>query len=321
MVCFRFFTKTVDMISLILLQKHVKQYVERKNKIIRDINNRYKVENFLITLNQYYNTKDKASLKIVLSEFHHVLPNMPSFLFLLSCCSVPLPSAMISSRILSNVCRIPTESNCLHAVTILLKRLSETDQCEHVQKTLSELIFHGLEGTEQDQLKSILVLNSEIQAFEDNHFVRQDLLKVIEIVCETCPTQNYIHPVVTELQKCITDSYVSSVSQRICDILLEGKSPPSIVHSVDLLLGLYQRSSILLDNLYQLLLRINSRFSTFNSDIYVHSRLLRILSILFSLEGLEPSFENESKMNCWEYARKEYELFSHRIEILSILQI
>ena len=313
-------THSVDMISLILLQKHVRQYVERKNEIIQSINMQHEVESYLFTLNQYYdcaNSGDKSYLKTVLSEFHHVLPNLSSFLFTLVCCSVPLLSSVISSRILSNVCRIPSETNCLRAVTILLKRLSRTDQCQHVQKALSELILRGLEGTEQDQIKSIFVLKAEIRGFEDNSFVRQDLIKVIDYVCDTCPVLSDTHPVITELQQCITDSNsIPSLSQHICDILLEGKSASSIVHSVDLLLALYQHSSILLDNLYQLLLGVNTRFSSFNSNIYVHSRLLRILSILYSFEGLEPTFEDREKSKSWESARKEYELFSHRIPFL-----
>ena len=313
------------MISLILLQKHVRQYVERKNEIIHSINMQHKVESYLFALNQYYSaahSEDKSYLKTALSEFHHVLPNLSSFMFTLVCCSVPLLSSVISSRILSNICRVPSEANCLRAVTILLKRLSGTDQCQHVQKALSELILRGLEGTEQDQIKSILVLKAEIRGLEDNPFVRQDLIKVIDYVCDACPALSGTHPVITELQQCIKDSYsIPSVLQHICDILLEGKSVSTIVHSVDLLLELYQHSSILLDNLYQLLLGINKRFSSFNANRFVQSRLLRILSILCSFEGLEPTFEDMEKAKCWESARKEYELFSHRIVILCLMMI
>lgn len=316
-------THSVDMISLILLQKHVKQYVERKNEIIHNIGMQHKVENYLFALNQYYSvadSEDKSYLKTALSEFHHVLPNLSSFMFTLVCCSVPLLSSGISSRILSNICRIQSETNCLRAVTILLKRLSGTEQCRHVQKALSELIFRGLEGTEQDQIKSILVLKAEVRGFEDNPFVPQDLIKVIDYVCDACPVLSDTHPVITELQQCIKDSHnIPPVSQHICDILLEGKSASTIVHSVDLLLELYQYSSILLDNLYQLLLGINTRFSSFNSDLFVHSRLLRILSVLCSFEGLEPTFEDKEKAKGWESARKEYELFSHRIVLFCSL--
>lgn len=308
------------MISLVLLQKYVKRYVERKNEIRNDINSQHELENYLFVLNQYYSTQDKSHLKTALSKFHHVLPNLPSFLFTLVCCSVPLPSSVVSSRVLSNVCLIPSEAVGLRAITILLKRLSGTDQCQYVQSTLSELAFHGLKGTERDQIKSILVLKAEIQALHENRSVYQDLIKMTDYVCNACPILSNVHPVIRELQACIIDSYVPSASQHICDILLGGKSATSIVHSVDLLLGLYQRSSILLDNLYQLLVGINTRFSSFNSNIYVHSRLLRILAILLSFEGLEPSFTDKDKIIHWESARKEYESYCHRCVFILLLQ-
>ena len=169
----------------------------------------HKVESYLFALNQYYSvahSQDKSYLKTALSEFHHVLPNLSSFMFTLVCCSVPLLSYVISSRILSNICRIPSETNCLRAVPILLKRLSRTNQCQHVQKAISELIFRGLQGTEQDQIKSILVLKAEVRGFEDNPFVRQDLIKVIDHVCDVCSVLSDTHPVITELQQCIKDS-------------------------------------------------------------------------------------------------------------------
>lgn len=302
-----------------MLKKYIRSFYERKAHLDAKHENQQRMHRFLLSLNQYYQNGDRNTLKTVLSEVHHVLPLLPSFFFTAVCCALPLLSVQISKRVISNICRIDVEHHSLRAITIFLKRLSHTDQFTDIQRSLNELIFHGLDGTNQDQLKSIAVFQATVGGM-DAADVLQDLIKVFDKVSLNCPTLDSIHPVIAGLEKCIPNEIIDPFLEHLCNILLVDPCKSSIVHSIDLILCIYHKhTATLLFVLYSLLLTINTKLSLFNADSRVHSRLLRLLTILLPLEDLEPPFRDSTQREMWVESRSKYEEYNHRISSMRMI--
>ena len=302
-----------------MLKKYIRSFYERKVQLDTKHDNQQRVHRFLLSLNRYYQEGDRDTLKTVLSEVHHVLPLLPSFLFTVVCCALPLLSTQISTRVISNICRINGEHHSLRAITIFLKRLSHTDQFIDVRRSINKLIFRGLDGTDQDQLKSIAVFQAAVDGM-DTADVLSDLIRIYDKVSLNCPILDSIHPVIAGLEKCITDEMIDPLLEHLCNLLLLEPCKSSIVHSIDLILCIYHKHTLtLLYMLFSLLLTINTKLSLFNAEPHVHSRLLRLLTILLPLEDLEPPFKDSTQREMWIESRSKYEEYNHRISCVRMI--
>ena len=83
------------------------------------------LDDYLQVLLEAQRTQAKPALKAALSAFHRVAPLAAADPFLLSllCMAVPLPSAAVAKKVLTNACTIATPDASVATVQCLLRRV------------------------------------------------------------------------------------------------------------------------------------------------------------------------------------------------------
>lgn len=121
------------------------------------------LDDYLQVLLEAQRTQAKPALKAALSAFHRVAPLAAADPFLLSllCMAVPLPSAAVAKKVLTNACAIATPDASVATVQCLLRRVGgDGDMCGACTELLLELIERGLGGTAADVKKGLRLLKA-----------------------------------------------------------------------------------------------------------------------------------------------------------------
>ena len=121
------------------------------------------LDDYLQVLLEAQRTQAKPALKAALSAFHRVAPLAAADPFLLSllCVAVPLPSAAVAKKVLTNACTIATPDASVATVQCLLRRVGgDGDMCGACTELLLGLIERGLGGTAADVKKGLRLLKA-----------------------------------------------------------------------------------------------------------------------------------------------------------------
>ena len=208
---------------------------------------------YLQSLDSFYLSPDPSLLKSLLSQVHHILAQIPcpSLLHTVICAAIPLPSVSITKRVVSNCCMIPNGKVDAQVLRTLLRVITDGDNWTVTWSTATGMIFHGLEGNEEDQNKSIRLACAAV---------------------EGCSNPDWIDRLLWSL-KTILESF---------------QDPRILTHTIDLILSLSSHISFYVVFASFFCNLIRSKLASSNRDPFLHARLLRLMALLLPLIDLQP---------------------------------
>lgn len=288
--------------------------------------NKALIQIYLSQLIEYKCTHSREVLKLLLSQFHHVLPLCPfdqaPLLCMVVCSALSIDSEVIFQRVLKNVCRLSLRDSCYVVMEIIFSALQKDTIHEAGVNQLKELIQLGLEGNNQDRRKSMLLLQTLLKVTKESNVLIPFLIHIVDILVDTSIINE---PTILDQYCDILLHQDRSVIHHICIHCMENLESASELQAYNntyVLLLLTQKDSLVpISFQYHLLNRITNDLSIYNSNHYLHSLLLRFYSFLVQFIGLEPVFsQNEWIEQYWNQKKGEiqsekiqYEQYSHSI--------
>ena len=260
---------------------------------------------YLQSLDSFYLSPDPSLLKSLLSQVHHILAQIPcpSLLHTVICAAIPLPSVSITKRVVSNCCMIPNGKVDAQVLRTLLRVITDGDNWTVTWSTATGMIFHGLEGNEEDQNKSIRLACAAVEGCSNPDMCGEFVIKFLHRLVEVLPVAS--RGMNHQLTECIlmsyqlTEDWIDRLLWSLKTILESFQDPRILTHTIDLILSLSSHISFYVVFASFFCNLIRSKLASSNRDPFLHARLLRLMALLLPLIDLQPVL----RPNSWLYQK------------------
>ena len=260
---------------------------------------------YLQSLDSFYLSPDPSLLKSLLSQVHHILAQIPcpSLLHTVICAAIPLPSVSITKRVVSNCCMIPNGKVDAQVLRTLLRVITDGDNWTVTWSTATGMIFHGLEGNEEDQNKSIRLACAAVEGCSNPDMCGEFVIKFLHRLVEVLPVAS--RGMNHQLTECIlmshqlNEDWIDRLLWSLKTILESFQDPRILTHTIDLILSLSSHISFYVVFASFFCNLIRSKLASSNRDPFLHARLLRLMALLLPLIDLQPVL----RPNSWLYQK------------------
>ena len=193
--------------------------------------------------------------------------------------------------------------------------ISPGDNWNAAWSTVTELIFRGLEGSLEDQNKSVRLACAAVEGCSNpdtcGEFIIRVLQRLIEVIPAASRTMN------TQLKECIhcilkstqlNEDWTDRLLWSLMKLLESSQDPRVLTHTLDLILSFNFHTSFFVVFAHFLYNLIRSHLASLNRDIFIHARLLRLLALLLPLMDLQPVLQPNSWLFLkWKELREQLE--------------
>ena len=165
------------------------------------------------------------------------------------------------------------------------------------------MIFHGLEGNEEDQNKSIRLACAAVEGCSNPDMCGEFVIKFLHRLVEVLPVAS--RGMNHQLTECIlmshqlNEDWIDRLLWSLKTILESFQDPRILTHTIDLILSLSSHISFYVVFASFFCNLIRSKLASSNRDPFLHARLLRLMALLLPLIDLQPVL----RPNSWLYQK------------------